>query len=290
MKKQPPMAGPEGAFLDRSQEGRSGKGKGINSILNGFGLLQALVEHGAMGLTELAQRAGLSPAQAHAYLISLKQVKVVEQDETNGRYGLGQFALVLGLARLRSIEPLERVFERASALARETDRMVVIAVFSTTSPVVVRVLNPPRDFLVASRVGHVPSMIETCTGRVFAAFLPRDTVEPAIVADFAYQDDHGFPAQFTPASLGRELDLIRNRGYAAAAGSPNRFLSSVSAPVFNSLGQLECVVTMTAAAKHISLERDSPDVAQLLDMTSQLSAELGYGLLSPERRAAAGSA
>lgn len=281
MKKRAAIAEGEERAADRPKEGRAGKAKGINSILNGFSLLQVLVDNGAMGLTELSQRAGLSPAQAHAYLISLKQVNVVEQDETTGHYGLGQFALVLGLARLRSIEPLERVFERAARLARETDRMIVIGVFSTTSPVVVRVLNPPRDFLVASRVGHVPSMIDTCTGRVFAAFMPRETVEPAIVAEFAFQDERGFPSHFTPESLQKELGAIRRRGYAAAAGSPNRFLSSVSAPVFNSLGQLECVVTMTAAAKHISLERESPDVAQLLDLTSHLSAELGYGLLSP---------
>lgn len=261
------------------EDGSVAKPKGINSILNGFGLLRALAESGALGLKELSQRAGLSPAQAHAYLISLKQVDVVEQDEATGRYQLGQFALVMGLARLRSIEPLERVFDRAAALARDTDYMVIVAVFSTAAPVVVRVLNPPRDFLVASRVGHVPSMIDTCTGRVFAAFMPEHEIDPILDAEFSSQADKGFPTIYTPETLRAEIDQIRRRGYAGVTGSPNRFLSSLSAPVFNSFGQLECVMTITAAAKHISLEPEGKDVRGLLEVTSGLSAELGYGLL-----------
>ncbi|MGY6251017.1 IclR family transcriptional regulator [Bosea thiooxidans] len=265
-----------------SLDGTTGKAKGINSILNGFGLLRALVENGAMGLKELSHRAGLSAAQAHAYLISLKQVNVVEQDEASGRYQLGQFALVLGLARLRSIEPLERVFDRAAILARETDSMVIVSVFSTAAPVVVRVLNPPRDFLVASRVGHVPSMIDTCTGRVFAAFMPKDEIDPILATEFASQDQKGFPTHYTFETLGEEIERIRRQGYAGVTGSPNRFLSSLSAPIFNGFGQLECVLTITAAAKHISLAPDGADVRRLIDVTASLSAELGHGLLPVE--------
>lgn len=266
--------------VDPASAGAVGKAKpkGVNSIRNGFALLHVLARNGAMPLKELSKQAGLSPAQAHAYLISLKQENAVEQDEATGRYQLGQFALVLGLARLRSIEPLERVFFRADALARDTGHMVTIAVFSTAAPVVVRVLNPPRDFLVASRVGHVPSLIDTCTGRVFAAFMSEREIEPLLEAEFALGDQKGFPTNYTPASLATELKSIRKHGYGGVTGSPYRFLSSLSAPVFNSFGHLECVITVTAAAKHISLAPGGVDVKRLLDVTTNLSADLGYGL------------
>jgi len=255
----------------------SAKHRGINSILNGFRVLQALVDHGgAMTLKELSQQAGLSPAQAHAYLISLKQVEVVEQDSESGRYQLGQFALMLGLARLRMIEPLEKVFERAAELARESDYMVMVAVFGSTAPVVVRVLNPPRHFMVATRVGHVPSMIDTCTGRVFAAFLPPAEVAPCLEAEFATQSRSGFPTNYTSQSLADELVQIRAKGFGAAKGFPNPYLTSIAAPIFNSFGQLECVLTMTAPAARISVRPNDKDVRDLLRVTRGLSAELGY--------------
>jgi DNA-binding IclR family transcriptional regulator len=262
-----------------TQHGQAAKkGRGINSILNGFRLLQVLAEHGVpMSLKELSQQAKLSPNQAHAYLISLKQVRVVEQDPASGRYHLGHFALILGLARLRAIEPLEKVIARATELARETDFMVMISVFGSTAPVVVRVLNPPRYFMVAARVGHVPSLIDTCTGRVFAAFLSKKEMLPLIDAEFAMQPGRGFPTTYTPQMLTEELATIRSQRFGAAKGVPNPYLTSIAAPIYNSFGQIECVLTLTAPATHISVDQESDDVRRLLSVTDGLSAELGYG-------------
>jgi DNA-binding IclR family transcriptional regulator len=266
-----------------SGEAESGKQKGINSVVKGFGLLTCLVAHRALGLKELSQLAGLSAAQAHGYLISLKQVNVVEQDEETGKYRLGQFALELGLARMRAIEPLERGFAQARALADETNYMVIVTVFSTSNPVVVRVINPPWDFLVASRVGHVPSIVDTCTGRIFAAFMAPTQIEPLIKQEFKRLEISGLPTAYSNEDLQAELQEIRKMGYAHAVGSPNRFLSSLSAPVFNRNGQIEYVLTMTAAGKRISTGPESEDVRRLMSVTQTLSAELGYGVDGTER-------
>lgn len=263
-------------------EREAAKQKGINSVIKGFGLLSCLMQHRALGLKELSQLAGLSAAQAHGYLISLKQVNVVEQDDATGKYRLGQFALELGLARMRAIEPLERGFAEAKKLAAETQYMLIVTVFSTKNPVVVRVINPPWDFLVASRVGHVPSIVDTCTGRIFAAFMPEAEIAPLVVQEFDRIENSGVPTTYSPADLDEELQTIRKMGYAHAVGSPNRFLSSLSAPVFNGNGHLEYVLTMTAAGRRISTAPESDDVRRLLAVTTTLSAELGYGLAGYE--------
>ncbi len=57
-----------------------------------------------MMLRDLAQRADMSPAKAHRYLVSFQRLGVVSQDPVSGRYELGGFALQMGLARLARVD------------------------------------------------------------------------------------------------------------------------------------------------------------------------------------------
>jgi DNA-binding IclR family transcriptional regulator len=57
-------------------------------------------------LRDIAAGAKVTPAQAHAYLVSFRKLGLVEQDVASNHYQLGPFALQLGLARLRSFNPL----------------------------------------------------------------------------------------------------------------------------------------------------------------------------------------
>lgn len=60
---------------------------GIQSIEVGFRLLDVLTnEPRAMMLRDLAQRAGMTPAKAHRYLVSFLRLGVVAQDPLSGRY------------------------------------------------------------------------------------------------------------------------------------------------------------------------------------------------------------
>src|ERR1700759_4885317 len=106
---------------DSVESGEEKLRSGIQSIEVGFKLLDVLTpEPRAMMLRDLAQRAGMSPAKAHRYLVSFLRLGVVSQDPLSGRYELGGFALQLGLARLARVDgvKLARV-----ALAPFRDRL-----------------------------------------------------------------------------------------------------------------------------------------------------------------------
>ena len=66
-------------------------------------------------LRDIAAGAGITPAQAHAYLVSYRKVNVVEQIDGSGLYQLGRFALQLGLARMRSIDAYPPLLGSGSA-------------------------------------------------------------------------------------------------------------------------------------------------------------------------------
>ncbi|MEP7330027.1 MAG: helix-turn-helix domain-containing protein, partial [Betaproteobacteria bacterium] len=61
--------------------------RGIQSIEVGGALLRALVDADTpLPLRELAQRAGMSSARAHPYVVSFGKLGLVEQDPVTGHY------------------------------------------------------------------------------------------------------------------------------------------------------------------------------------------------------------
>lgn len=149
-------------------------GRGVQSIEVGALLLNALVDVGEpMMLRDLARKAGIAPAQAHAYLVSFRNCGFVEQEGQAGLYRLGPFALQLAIARMRSFDPLRMAADAIGDLAAETGLTVALAVWGSFGPTVIQVCEGADQVHINTRAGTVYSVSGTATGRVFAAFLPE---------------------------------------------------------------------------------------------------------------------
>ncbi len=198
--------------------------RGIQSIEVGGALLQVLVDAGApLALRELAQRAGMSSAKAHPYLVSYGKVGLIEQDALTGHYGLGPFALQLGLVSLQLLSPVRAAMPAITALGEAIGHTVAIAVLGSHGPTIVYIHESRRPIHVNMRAGTVMSTVNTATGRVFCAFLPpkiaqrhiaRELKDPAVTAQAS--------TRRPKAELETLLAEVRERGIARAVGAPIR--------------------------------------------------------------------
>lgn len=137
---------------DAADAGEEKLRSGIQSIEVGFRLLDVLTrEPRAMMLRDLAQRAGMSPAKAHRYLVSFLRLGVVSQDPLSGRYELGGFALQLGLARLARVDGVKLARIALAELRDRLDLTVGIAVWGNQGPTMVHWMessHPDRKSVV----------------------------------------------------------------------------------------------------------------------------------------------
>lgn len=228
-------------------------------------------------LRDIAAGAKVTPAQAHAYLVSFRKLGLVEQDAASGRYQLGPFALQLGLARLRSFNPLRMASDAVVGLAAELGLMVTVTVWGPFGATIVQVHEATDQVHVNLRAGAVYSLTGTATGRVFAAFLPAAVVKPRVAAEL--REDGRGQRIGSPASseqFAREVAEIERLGYAIAVGSPIPGINAVSAPVFDHTGQMQLAVTLIGPAGLVDVGQDSPQARRLLAFTAQLSAQLGH--------------
>lgn len=254
------------------------EGRSIQSIEVGGRILQVLVDaEQPMMLRDIARQADLPPAQVHAYLVSYREQKLVEQNANGGRYRLGPFALLLGIARMRSFDPLRMAGDSLADLVSETGFTVALTIWGTHGPTVIQIHEGVDQLYTKTRAGTVYSVSGTATGRVFAAFLPERIIKAAVElenSEGAKSRRVGPPASFK--SLREPIQLIRKQGYGTIDPTPVPGVTPLSAPVFDHVGQIQMAITIIGPTTALDTSPSSPVVLQLLAFTRRLSARLGY--------------
>jgi len=259
-------------------EANENGGRGVQAIETGGRLLVAMVAAGGPAmLRDLARAAEMTPAQAHAYFRSFRTIGLVEQDAATGRYGLGPLALQLGMARLRHFDPLRMASQAAAALSAETGLMVAILVWGTFGPTVVQVLEGVDQLHVNVRAGNVFTLSGTASGTIFAAFLRGKAARELLkveLSDASRTQRIGLP--ISAAEMTANIDRARACGYATVNERPVPGVNAISAPVFDSTGQMQLALTLIGASPSLPVDDGSPFIAPLLNTTQQLSSQLGW--------------
>jgi DNA-binding IclR family transcriptional regulator len=254
------------------------EGRGVQSIEVGGKLLAALVRlsQPAM-LRDVAAAAEMTAAQAHAYLVSYRKLGLVDQDPATGRYLLGPFALQLGLARMRSFDPLRLAARATADLAAEMGLMATVAVWGTHGPTIIQVQEAAQPVHVNLRAGAVYTITGTATGRLFAAFLSESVTRPMVDEELKAGGRGRRIGQAIPwAAIDADLAEIRLRGHAVTEGVPVPGVNAVSAPVFDHAGALQFAITVIGYAAALDVGPDSPQVGHVAAVAVRLSGELGF--------------
>lgn len=239
--------------------------RGIQSIEVGGRLLVALASEGRpMALKDLALAAAMAPAKAHPYLVSFAKIGLIRRDSASGHYALGPLAMQLGLISLQQFDPLRLATARLAELALEIGHTVAIAVWGTGGATIVRTEEGPSAVHVTMRHGTVMSLRGTASGRLFAAWLPRATVQSAMGSD-------GFDAK-----LESELATVRKAGFAQVAGGAVAGVSALAAPVFDATGTLVLCLTAIGPSAVFDTRPGGLTARTLKRCAAELSAQLGW--------------
>ncbi len=265
----------------QSTKGRTGdtksEGRGVQSIEIGARLLLALVDEvEPMMLKDLAQVAGFAPAQAHAYLVSYRNIGLVEQDAETGRYRLGAFALDLGIASMRTTDPMSLASDVATELSERTALHVALVVWGSFGPTVVQVKESGSQLNMNTRPGTVYSLTGTASGRLFSAFFPEATIKEAINQEKREKTDSGRVGTYRFMSR-KEIDQIRDAGYAPTGELPPvPGISAIAAPVFDHSGQLIMAITIIGQDHYMEAGAEEEFIPALLEAAQKVSLDLGY--------------
>jgi len=251
---------------------------GIQSIEVGSRLLKALTAFGKpMMLRDLAHAANMPAAKAHRYLVSFLRTGLVEQDSVSGRYGLGAFALDLGLASLGRLDSVRLAAPIIEELCETIGETVGLAVWGTHGATIVSLVEPGGPITVTLRAGTVLPLVNSATGRAFAAFCQTPHIKQLV--DQALKEAAA-AAEASIASQRREFEAVleeaRQHGIARASGSITPGINGFSAPVFDHSGKMIAAITALGSVGMFDNDWSSAIAQSIKDSAAALSRRLGY--------------
>jgi DNA-binding IclR family transcriptional regulator len=205
----------------------------IQSVDRAASILKALASGPRrLGVSELADRLGLTRPTVHGLLQTLQAHGFVEQDRDSDKYQLGAGLLQLGNSFLDLNELRSRSLVHAERLAERADAAVRVGVMHGASVVVVHHVFRPDTTLQILEVGAELPLHASALGKAMLAFAG----EEAKLDLFSEPLPRLTSRTLTPGTLRKELEEVRERGFARERDEAILGESSIAAPIFDHSG------------------------------------------------------
>jgi IclR family KDG regulon transcriptional repressor len=202
------------------------------------------------GVTEIANRLGMTKSTVHALLKALREEGYVIYDPSTKRYFLGYKPLDLAgrIQYGRDLRDLSRpVMERLSKKIEEDIALNIVAEGRRICTALVESRYFVRQLVP---IGKALPLHCSAAGKVLMAYLPSDEVEEIIRR-------HGLP-RFTPRTiihrerLLAELADIREKGYGESREEFGKDAAAVAFPVFDAKGQILACLSIQSTVNRLN--------------------------------------
>jgi len=249
---------------------------GVQSVEIGIRVLNAVMEAGGpSGLSTIAHAAGLPPAKAHRYLVSLIRSGMAEQDPATGKYDLGSGALRIGMAAITGLNVVRSAIPVMTDLRERAGYTVVLTVWGEHGPTVVHWEEALTPIVVNLRIGSVMPLLSTATGYVYVAYLPRPQTRKMLNEEL----------KRWAGAAGIDVDTIvrevRTVGMASLNMADARSLAAIAAPIFAHDGKLAAVVTQFGFLGSYDNSLTGPNAPGIRQAAEEISTRIGY---DPDRK------
>ena len=241
----------------------------IGAAERAIAVLDTLAEAGELGTNEIARRTGMTPSTVSRQLGTLAACGLAERVPTSGRYRLGIRLIHLANAVLARLDVREVARPHLVALVEATGETATLSVPGDEDAITVDFVPGAHQVQPVSRLGRPSIAHATSAGKVMLAFSGRELP----VGPFrAYT-----PRTITdPQALALEIEGIRERGWARAAGEREPGLTAIAAPIRSSRGDLEAIAALQGPSSRFDADAVKTALPLLLERAEAVSRELGW--------------
>jgi len=243
---------------------------GTQSVRRAIALLKMFSdEHPEWGLSELAREIGLNKTTAYRLLTALQSEGMVARSPLTEGWRLGPEAITLGALALRSNDLVSAARPELEALVRETGETASIEVLVGDDVLILDGVEGPSLVGASSEVGTRWPAHATSTGKVLLAAEARRSgarrrlrkLTPRTIID--------------PDRLDRELERVRERGWATAIEELETGYVAVGAPVRDHELRVVAAISIGGPAARLTKDR-IPELARRVVRTAdRISRRLG---------------
>lgn len=189
-------------------------------------------------LTAVCEAVGINKSKGYSLLNTLAHHGLVNKDPDSKTYSLGLELLSLSRRLLDHLGYKELASPHLERLARVTRATALFCVLRGERAYVAAKHEAAQPIGVSIRVGHVFPATHGAHGLAMAAFLDPDKLEALLQQPELYFLGGPVATSAGLEQVRTELAQCRRRGYARDPGRLQHGINAVSAPVFDSRGEV----------------------------------------------------
>ena len=237
-------------------------------ILKSFSTFKTTVK-----VNELSESLGLAKSTVSRLLSTLAHEGFVVKDKKTGGYKLGISVLTLGGIVTNELEIHKEASPVMNRLVVETGETAHLAVLEGTSTIYIHKEECNHPVRILTHLGRKNPAYCTSSGKVLLAYSEESLVQQVI--------DEGLKAYTSksitdPGVLLKELEEIRNRGYAISTEELTEGTRSVAAPIRDYTGKVVAAINVVGPLQRMKDYKIPTIARKVMQAGEEASERLGY--------------
>lgn len=222
----------------------------VKSLAKAVEVLNCFTEKQYLGVTEISGMLGLPKSNIHNILSTYEALGYVEQDPDSGKYFLGHQVYKLSHS-ISDKYKLDKILQPyIKDLANITGETVIVSVPADRKVMYIGGEYPdiPGVYTQLTYMGNRNDMYCTSTGKAMLAFMNPEQREMYLDCELKPKTRYTITDK---AQLLKELDIIKERGYATDHMEFEMGLSCIAAPLLDKHGRLVGTFTISGLSERI---------------------------------------
>lgn len=259
------------------QTQRNGSTYSIEAVERAIDVLMAFT-HAEPELTlgEIVERTKLPKSTVFRLLATLRARHLCQLDTETGRYSLGYELLKMADIRARQINFRRLVLPVMQELRDISNETIVLSVRDGEDRVNIDYVESKHPLRRVPEPGRRAPLYSGAASKAFLAAMTDEKIENYLThTELAQRGPNTITDR---AALVRDIDKIRNDGYAESRGEQTPQGNAIAAPVFDHTGEALCVISISYVDSRFTPAIRKASIARLLELTRRVSQELGARL------------
>ena len=229
-------------------------------------------KHQERGISEIAEVVGLHKATAHRIVTTLVNYGYLERAADGQKYRLGLELANLGFKVIRRMDLRREALPYMKQLVHEWDETCDLSIFDQGKIFYIEVLRGNHALTIAAAVGQWLPAHCTASGKLLLAHLPALEVDAILSQPL---DSYTNNTITSPNELRRQLEIIRNQGYAVDYEEYELGICAIAAPICNSRGAVIAAIGGPSPTSRMTPERISEIAVAYKEAARAISYRMG---------------
>ena len=241
------------------------------------------VSQDAEGLSnaEISRKLEIPKSSASYILRTLETQGYLNRNPETGKYRVGLKVLSLSRGALTGIDVREVALPIMRHLMEKTNLTCHLAILDGPDAVYIEKVEPQGFIKMDTWVGRRMRVHATSVGKSLVAHIPLERLE-TIISERGMEKRTPKTITSLPRLL-KDLEKVREHGYAVDDEENNIGARCVGAPIFNQDGSIEAAIGLSGTINQVNPHTMPRILEHLKDAARHVSMQLGYR--APHRRA-----